>query len=95
MKRYLAIGHWTDNKNMVSIACTGTSIKNFRETLAGNCFVPYAIVTETKLEVLRTVSDMDLFDEVKKLTTNYRVWNDLCDYIEQCLDIMEEKMANA
>jgi len=93
MKKYLAIGHWAGNENITSVACEGTSIKNFRETLGGNSFVPWVIVTETKLDVLKKATEMTLFDEVKKLTTNYRVWNEVCDYIEQCLDIMEEKMA--
>lgn len=25
------------------------------------------------------------------MTSNYRVWNDVADYIEQCCDIMQEK----
>lgn len=37
----------------------------------------------------------DLFNEVKKMTTNYRRWDDITEYIEQCFDIMEEKMARA
>lgn len=28
------------------------------------------------------------------MTSNYRVWNDVVEYIEQCYDIMEDRMCN-
>ena len=63
-------------------------------TCRGNEFIAYAIISEKKLHVLGVVDDMQLFEEVKKLSSNYRRWNDLTDYIEQCYDIMVERMAN-
>jgi len=36
---------------------------------------------------------MELFYIVKKLTSNYRKWNEVCEYINQCWEIMEEKLA--
>lgn len=96
MKKYLAIGHWKENKNATfCVAMKCISIADFRNQLGGNGFVPQVIISEKKLETLKMVDDFHLFDEVKKLTTNYRVWNTICDYIEQCLDIMEDKMKNA
>ena len=95
MKKYLAIGHFNDSENMVSVAMPANTIKDFRDDLGGNGFIPWAIISEKKLEVLKSADCFELFDEVKKLTTNYRRWNDICEYIEQCLDIMEERMANA
>lgn len=95
MKKYIAIGHFDDSKNMTSVAMSCTTNKSFRENLGGNGFIPYVVISEKKMEILKNVSDMELFDEVKKLTSNYRRWNDLCDYIEQCFDIMEEKLARA
>lgn len=95
MKKYLAIGHLNDSKNMVSVAMKATSNKDFRENLGGNGFIPYVVISEKKMEVLKNVDSFDLFDEVKKMTSNYRRWNDVCDYIEQCFDIMEERMENA
>ena len=78
---------------MTSVAMRATTIKNFRDNLGGNGFIPYVIISEKKMETIRnTYSGFDLFEEVKKMTTNYRVWNDVCDYINQCFDIMEEKM---
>lgn len=47
------------------------------------------------MKILKNIDFMGLFHEVKKMTTNYRRWNDICDYIEQCLDIMEEKLDRA
>ena len=95
MKKYLAIGHFDDSKNMTSVAMASMSNKSFREDLAGNGFVPYVVISDKKMEVLKNTDSFDLFDEVKKMTSNYRRWNDICDYIEQCFDIMEEKMQNA
>jgi hypothetical protein len=95
MKKYLAIGHWNDSENMTSVAMATTTIKNFRDNLGGNGFIPWVIITEKKMETLKNTDSFYLFDEVKKMTSNYRRWNDICEYIEQCFDIMEEKMANA
>lgn len=95
MKKYIAIGHWNDNKNMTSVAMKCNTNKNFRENLAGNGFIPYVVISEKKMEILKNTNDFDLFDEVKKMTSNYRIWNNICEYIEQCFDIMEEKMENA
>ena len=97
MKKYIAIGHFKGNENMVSVAMTCSSRKNFEDNLRGNEFVAWAVIGERKMEALRENLDdcFGLWDEVKKLTTNYRRWNDLCDYIGQCFDIMEEKLANA
>lgn len=95
MKKYLAIGHWDNNKNITSVAMECSTIKNFKDNLSGNGFIPYVIISEKKMEVLKTADCFNLFDEVKKLTGNYRKWNEICEYIEQCFDIMEEKMARA
>lgn len=96
MKKYLAIGHWRENKNATfCVAMEANSIKDFRDNLNGNEFVPYVVISEKKMEVLRNVSEFELWEEVKKMTSNYRKWNVVCDYIDQCFDIMKEKMAKA
>lgn len=66
MKKYLAIGHFNDSKNMVSVAMKATSNKNFRENLSGNCFIPYVVISEKKMEILKNTDEFQLFDEVKK-----------------------------
>ena len=95
MKKYIAIGHFKGNENITSVALSDISMKNFRSNCASNSFVPWVIITEKKMEIIKSADDMKLFEEVKKLTTNYRKWNIVCDYIEQCFDIMEEKMNRA
>lgn len=97
MNKYLAIGHFKGSENMTSVALQAKTVKNFKEDLSGNEFVAWAIITEKKMETLKSTlyNSFGLWDEVKKLTGNYRKWNDLCDYIGQCFDIMEEKMENA
>ena len=95
MKKYIAIGHFAESENITSVAMKTTSIKNFRANLGGNAFIPWVIISEKKMETLRHTDEFDLFDEVKKMTTNYRKWNDITEYIEQCFDIMEEKINRA
>ena len=92
MKKYLAIGHFDDNDNITSVAMSVTSRKDFINNLYGNCFIPWVIISEKKMKILKNLNDFELFEEVKKLTSNYRKWNDICDYIEQCFDIMEDKI---
>lgn len=97
MKTYLAIGHFKDSKNMTSVAMKCCNIKNFRQNLGGNEFIPYVIISEKKMETLKSLNpySMKTFEEVKKMTTNYRVWSIVTDYIEQCLDIMEDRFNKA
>lgn len=99
MKAYIAIGHFKDSKNMVSAAMTASTKKNFMVNLYGNEFVPYVVLTESMVEKLRVAYAADncfgIYDQVKKLTTNYRIWNDVADYIEQCFDIIDSKLAAA
>lgn len=95
MKKYIAIGHWSDSKNTTCVAMKCYTIKHFRENLGGNAFVPYVIISEKKMEILKNLDEFEVFDEVKKMTGNYRKWSEICDYINQCFDFMEEKIANA
>ena len=98
MKKYLAIGHFKESKNITSVAMECTTKKSFYESLLGNEFVPYAIITPKKMKTLESkLNDpfFGLWDEVKKLNSNYRTWDVLRDYIEQCFDIMKEKIENA
>lgn len=96
MKVYAAIGHFKDNKNMTSVALTQQTKKAFMQDCYGNEFVPYVVITESMLEKLLSCEDeFDTFQQVKKLTTNYRVWNDVIEYLMQCSDILVEKMNNA
>lgn len=95
MKKYIAIGHWNDNKNITSVASTSRTIKDFRDLLGRNGFIPYVIFTEKRFNEIETISNWDLYETIKKMTSNYRKWNDIVEYINQCYDIMEEKIQNA
>lgn len=97
MKRYIAIGTWKDDetKMLTSVAHSNNNMAEFRQDLMGNCFTPWVVLSEKKFEVIRNTDEMELFDEVKKLTSDYWRWNTICEYIEQCWDIMEERWTKA
>ena len=97
MKAYVAIGHFKDSKNTVSVAMTAATKKDFMVDCYGNEFVPYVVLTESMVQKLHEVDDgsWGIYEQVKKLTTNYRVWNEVTEYIEQCFDILEDKLVAA
>lgn len=95
MKRYLAIGHFKESKNVTCVSSIEYSIKDFRTDLYENAFVPYIVLTEKKFNRIKDMDNFDIFEAVKKMTTNYRVWNVVADYVSQCSDIMEEKLIRA
>lgn len=96
MNAYLAIGHFKNNENVTCIAMQQTTKKDFMRDCYGNEFVPWVVITEKTFERLSKCDDeLAAWEIVKKLTSNYRVWNDVADYIEQCFDLMTEKMQNA
>lgn len=92
MKKFVAVGHWAVNKNTTSVAEQGRTKADFAEMLKFNGFVAYSIISE---EVFRSMKEMDCFaiyDAVKAVTPNYRKYNEVTDYIEQCYDIMETRL---
>lgn len=92
MNAYLAIGHFKNNENVTCIAMQQTTKKDFMRDCYGNEFVPWVVITEKTFERLSKCDDeLAAWEIVKKLTSNYRVWNDVADYIEQCFDLMTEK----
>lgn len=94
-KKYLAIGHFRELENVTCVSSLGSSIKDFRKELSGNAFIPYVVITEEKFHNLKNMDSFELYEAVKKMTTNYRVWDVVTDYISQCFDIMEEKLNRA
>lgn len=93
MNVYAAIGHFKDSKNIACVALTQTTKKAFMNDCYGNEFVPYVVLTEKMLSKIQ--SSADIYEQVKKMTTNYRVWNDVADYLTECLDIITDKVENA
>lgn len=90
MKKYIAIGHWKENENVTCVSHKNNSLKDFRNDLGGNGFIPWMILTEKSFQEI--LNGAEVWEMVKKKVTNYRKWNLVTDYIEQCLDIMEERM---
>lgn len=46
MRKYLAIGHFKENKNITCVASKSYTLKEFRKDLCGNGFIPYVVITE-------------------------------------------------
>lgn len=96
MNVYAAIGHFKGNENITCIALMQSSKKEFMTDCYGNEFVPYVVLTEKMLNKIRACTySMDIFNQVAKMTTNYRVWEKVTDYLVQCSDIIADKVENA
>lgn len=96
MKKFIAIGHFKESENITSVAEEQVSREAFMDDLKGNAFTAWAVIGERKMKALKESlsDDNKLLEEIKKLTGNYRVWNELLDYVGQCWDIVESKLAN-
>lgn len=95
MKVYVAIGHFKGTKNIICITEKTFTRKQFEKDCRRNEFVSYCIITESmmqKLLQLKSCGGMELYYQVCKMVTNYRVICDVEKYINQCSDIILEKM---
>ena len=92
---YAAIGHFKGSENTTCVASTNLTKKAFQDDLRRNEFVAYAVLTEWMFDRLMSLDGLDRWEQVKKLTSNYRKWRKLDDYIEQCGDIIASKMQAA
>lgn len=99
MKKYMAIGYFKfKGKDSMQCIVSGNNTKDdFMHDLRVNEFVPYAVITGPMLRKLTeeypkedNYSDL-VWEQVQKLTTNYRIWDTLTEYVLQCADIMQEK----
>ena len=77
---YAAIGHFKGSENTTCVASTNLTKKAFQDDLRDR---------------LMSLDGLDRWEQVKKLTSNYRKWRELDDYIEQCGDIIASKMQAA
>ena len=93
MNVYAAIGHFKGNENITCIALMQSSKKEFMTDCYGNEFVPYVVLTEKMLNKIQACTYS--YEQVKKMTTNYRVWNNVADYLTECLNIIADKVENA
>lgn len=95
MKKYIAIGHWEGSQNTTSVAMMTSTMANFKDDLKGNGFKAYVVLTEKTFNEIKNMDCFEIFERVKKLTSNWRKYNEIVDYIEQCADIMENRLASA
>ena len=93
-KIYAAIGHFKDSENMTSVVFEQVTKKDFMRDCYGNAFVPYVVITETMLNKISALeSSWDVYEQVKKMTSNYRVWNKVTEYLSQCDEMILDKVA--
>lgn len=92
MKKYIAIGHWDESDNTASVAGDAYTLKDFRHDLIGNGFRAYAVLTEKRFAEVKDLFGYELWEEVSRTVSNYRKISEVADYIEQCADLMEEKL---
>ena len=98
MKKFIIIGHFKGIKNITSVAISARTKGDVRNDCKGNEFIPWLILSEKDISKLKSIISNGIYEFegiyefVKKRTTNYHRWEDLTEYIEQCLDIMEEKL---
>ena len=72
---YAAIGHFKGSENTTCVASTNLTKKAFQDDLRGNEFVAYAVLTEWMFDRLMSLDGLDRWEQVKKLTSNYRKWS--------------------
>lgn len=93
MKIYAAIGHFKDSKNITSVVFEQNTKKDFMRDCYGNEFVPYVVFTESMLnKILALDCGMDVYEQVKKMTSNYRVWNEVTDFLTQASYLITDKV---
>lgn len=96
MKVYTAIGHFKGSKNITSVAIEQNTKKDFLNDCYGNEFVPYVVITEKMFgKVQNCEYETDVYEIVKKMTSNYRVWDIVSEYLWECRDIVLNKMEAA
>lgn len=87
------------SRKRIAIAENASGVEEERKINSlwyGNEFVPYVVLTEKMLNKIQACTySMDIFDQVAKMTTNYRVWEKVTDYLVQCFDIITDKVENA
>ena len=92
MKKYVAIGHWDFSKNITCAVATANSRKEFETDLKCNGFVPYIIFSEKRISEYNAA---DIFGKVEMIPSRNRHALDIEDYMNECMDIIETKLATA
>lgn len=90
MKKFVAIGHWDTNKNITSVAGDNNNRRAFEEDLRNNGFVAYMIFSEQRISEYK---EADIFGRLDMISSRNRHAMDVEEYLNECMDIIENKLA--
>lgn len=90
MKRFIAIGRWQYSENITSVVADANTRKEFEIDVKCNGFIPYMIFSEKKFNKYKTA---DIFDKMEMISSRNRHAIDIEDYLNDCMDIIESKLA--
>ncbi len=97
MKKYIALGHFKGKtkESITSIVITQVNKKAALNDCYGNEFVPFVVITEEAFYNLDSGDVYNVFQAVKKMTTNYRVWDLVAQYLVDCRAIIIDNLNKA
>lgn len=90
MKTYIAIGHWDYSKNITCVVSDADTRKEFEHDLKGNGFIAWVIFSEKKLSEYKAA---DFIERMDMVSYRNRHAMDIRDYLDECMDIIENKLA--
>ena len=90
MKKFVAIGHWDFNKNITCTAGDARTMKDFGDELRANGFTAYIIISEKRLNEYKSA---DIFGKLDMISFRNRHAIDIQDYLQECMDIIDSKLA--
>lgn len=90
MKKFVAIGHWDYSQNITCVVSDANTHKEFEHDLKGNGFIGWMIFSEKKLNEYKAA---DIFGKMDMISSRNRHAIDIEDYMSECMDIIESKLA--
>ncbi len=90
MKKYIAIGHWDFSKNITCTVGEARTMNEFKADLKPNGFTAYIVMSVQKVDEYK---DADIFGKVDMISSRNRHAMDIRDYLDECMDIIESKLA--
>ena len=90
MKKFVAIGHWDFSKNITCTAGEARTMGEFKDDLRGNGFTPWLVLSAEKVSAYKAA---DVFGRLDMISSRNRHCLDIQDYMNECMDIIENKLA--
>lgn len=90
MKKFVAIGHWDYSKNVTCVAGDNSNRAAFENDLKANGFVAYMVFSEQRIAQYKAA---DVFGRLDMISSRNRHAMDVEDYLNECMDIIENKLA--